>query len=242
MSVASHPTITIRSLLTHAELDEAVALQRDVWGCNDLDVESRALLTVASRFSGQVLGAFDHSPGIDRLVGFSLAFASLPFGHLHSHRVGVHPAYQNMGVGKMLKLAQRQDACARGVDQIQWTFDPMQPRNAWFNFVRLGGIARCYLPDLYGITTSLLHGGLPTDRLLIEWNLNSERVRRVLVGEMPLQAANRQEVQLPAPASRSDPEAQATMREEFLSLFKQGYAATGFRRDGGTHFYILEKL
>ena len=246
MTASSHPPITIRPLRTHDELDAAVALQGDVWGYSPLDTDSRALLTVASNFAGQILGAFDpSSPGAktpERLVGFALAFACLPFGRLHSHRVGVHPDYQNHSVGRQLKLAQREDALARGVEIVQWTFDPLQQRNAHFNLVRLGAVAVRYLPNLYGITTSPLHAGLPTDRLLVEWNLNSDRVRRVLAGERPGNAGETREIRLPPPALRSDRNAQAALRENFLRHLSEGYVVSGFREDGDTHSYILEKL
>ena len=242
MSEGLHPEIIIRPLRSHEELDAAVTLQSEVWGYSDLEVDSRSMLTVASRFAGQTLGAFDQTAGADRLIGFSLAFASLPFGHLHSHRVGVHPDFQNFGVGRRLKLAQRSDALERGVDQIQWTFDPLQQRNAWFNLVRLGGIARTYVPNLYGITSSPLHGGLPTDRLLIEWNLNSDRVQRVLAGERITPGPDTRNVPLPLPALRSDAQAQARVREQFVRHFREGYTACGFREAGTTHVYVLERL
>jgi predicted GNAT superfamily acetyltransferase len=261
MTGIPQPAITIRPLRTRQELDAAVALQGQVWGYSNLDVDSPSMLTVASRFCGQTLGAFKQCPGQlpgelpsqltapESLIGFSLAFASLPFGHLHSHRVGVHPDYQNLGIGRKLKLAQREDALARGVNEIQWTFDPLQQRNAYFNIARLGGIARRYIPNLYGITTSPLHGGLPTDRLMIEWHLDSERVLRVLAGDVPnpdskerlKKDKDTREIRLPRPGLRADKAAQATLREQFESHFSQGYVVCGFREDGDTHTYILEK-
>ena len=242
MTEDPHSAVTIRPLSNHSELDAAVEMQRHVWNYSDLEIESRAMLTMASRFAGQMLGAFRSIHGSEQLIGFSLAFASLPFGHLHSHRVGVHPQYQNSGIGRRLKLAQRADALARGIDQIQWTFDPMQPRNAWFNLVRLGAIARSYLPNLYGITSSPLHGGLPTDRLLAEWNLNSDRVLRALAGERLPHGPDTRAIRLPAPALRADTDAQTALREEFLFHFSQGYTASGLREDDETHTYILERL
>ena len=230
--------IGVRPLLSHEDLDRAVALQRQVWEYNDLEIDSRTILTVAARFAGQVLGAFDQ----DRLIGFSLAFATLPPGRLHSHRVGIHPDYQNLGVGRMLKLAQRAEALARDIDLIQWTFDPLQPRNAYFNLARLGGIAKAYIPNLYGITTSPLHGGLPTDRLLVEWRLQSDRVQRILAGEPPVFSREAREIRLPEASQRTDPAAQATLREQFLECFNKGYAVCGFRKESDSHVYILERL
>jgi len=238
MESAVQTVVSIRPLRGQSDLDAAVVLQQAVWGYSDLEVDSRGILTVASNFAGQVLGAFHQQS----LIGFSLAFATLPFGRLHSHRVGVLPGYQNLGIGRMLKLAQREDALARNVPIIQWTFDPLQSRNAHLNLVRLGGIARTYLPNFYGVTSSPLHGGLPTDRLLIEWELESERVRKILGGEAPPQSDQVCTLRLPPPGERRNPEVQARLRSELVGLFAKNYALTGFREQGDEQIYVLEKL
>jgi predicted GNAT superfamily acetyltransferase len=238
MESAVQTAISIRPLRDQFELDAVVALQQAVWGYTDLDVDSRAILTVASRFSGQVLGAFLER----RMIGFSLAFATLPFGRLHSHKVGILPEYQNQGIGRKLKLAQREDALARNVSTIQWTFDPLQSRNAHLNLVRLGGIARTYIQNLYGVTTSPLHGGLPTDRLLIEWELESDRVRKILGGEVPPQSDQVYKLRLPPPGERKSPETQARLRSELIARFAENYVLTGFREQGDEQIYVLEKL
>ena len=123
---------------------------------------------------GQVLGAFEG----DKLVGYTLALAGVRHGvpYLHSHMTGVLAAYRDRGVGRQLKLYQREEALGRGIRLIEWTFDPLETRNAHFNLNRLGAIARQYLPNLYGLTTSPLHRGMPTDRLVAEWMLDSPRV------------------------------------------------------------------
>ena len=100
-------------------------------------------------------------------------------------------AYRNQGVGRKLKLFQRQEALSRGIDLIEWTFDPLEIKNAYFNF-RLGAIARRFIPNMYGITTSPLHGGLPTDRLVAEWRLRSPRVRRAVADKRPAAAQSAQ--------------------------------------------------
>ena len=238
MVSSSQFAINIRSLCEQSDLEAAVSLQRDIWSYKDIDIDSRAMLTGASRFAGQILGAFDR----ERLIGFALAYATLSFGRLHSHRVGILPEYQNFGIGRKLKLAQREDALARNIAVIQWTFDPLQSRNAYFNLVRLGGIAKTYIPNLYGITTSLLHGGLPTDRLLIEWELESERVRRILAGEAPDASNDVREILLSPHADRSNAAVQDRLREEFLAYLGDGFSVTGFREENGSHIYVLERL
>src|SRR5256886_15469610 len=132
------------------------------------------MFVVAAHTGGEVLGAFDG----DRLVGYTLAVVGLRdrVPYLHSHMTGVHSEYRDRGVGRRLKLFQRSEALGRGIRLVQWTFDPLELRNAHFNLNRLGAICREYQPNLYGVTTSPLHRGLETDRLLGEWHLDSPRV------------------------------------------------------------------
>ena len=146
-------------------------LQKKIWGEADIEIEPATLFVVAEETGGQVLGAFDG----ERLVGYTLALVGVRDGtvFLHSHMTGVLAGYRDRGVGRALKLFQREEALGRGIRLIVWTFDPLENRNAHFNLNRLGAIARKYLPNLYGTTTSPLHLGLPTDRLLAEWPLDS---------------------------------------------------------------------
>ena len=89
-----------------------------------------------------------------------------------------------------LKWAQREESLSRGVSLITWTFDPMQARNANLNLRRLGASATEFLENFYGVTTSSLHHGLPTDRLLVRWDLSAPRVlERMAQGEPPRTAA-----------------------------------------------------
>jgi chorismate synthase len=121
-------------------------------------------------------------------VGFAYAFPALRGGapHLHSDMVAVRPEHQKRGVGERLKWAQRADALEAGVTLITWTYDPMQALNANLNLRRLGAVGAEFLQDFYGVTTSALHHGLPTDRLLVRWELNAPRVRqRAGEGELP---------------------------------------------------------
>jgi len=231
--------INIQPLADLKHLDEAVALQRTIWGYSDLDLESRALLVIASQFAGQLLGAFDGG----KLIGIALAFCTASGNELrlHSHRVGVLPDHQNHGIGRMLKLAQRQDALVRGIKFIQWTFDPLLPRNAYFNLEKLGGIARRYIPNLYGITSSPLHGGLPTDRLLLEWDLESPRVLKTLSGNKPTPSAEAIRIAIPDFSLRKDPELQLEFRNHLVEKLSSGYAITGFEKSLDRAYYLLEK-
>ncbi|MFZ1133728.1 MAG: GNAT family N-acetyltransferase, partial [Candidatus Korobacteraceae bacterium] len=146
-----------------------VDLEFQVWGFRERDVVPSQMYVVAAKTGGQVVGAFVG----DMMVGFVLAYAGIRDSnpYLHSHMAAVLPEYRDLGVGRRLKLAQRDDALARGIPLIEWTFDPLQTRNAYFNICRLGAVAQRYLLDVYGATSSPLHAGLPTDRLVAEWHL-----------------------------------------------------------------------
>src|SRR5277367_504014 len=166
--------IVVRKCSSIEEFHGCVALEKEIWGEEDLEVEPVTLFVVAAETGGQVLGAFDGK----RMVGFTLAVAGFREGtiFLHSHMTGVLDEYRDRGAGRALKLLQREEALGRGIRLIVWTFDPLETRNAHFNLNRLGAIARKYLPNHYGVTSSPLHLGLATDRLLAEWRLDSERV------------------------------------------------------------------
>lgn len=164
-----------------AQFDRCVDLQVQVWGYNDGDVVPRRVFLIAQRIGGQVFGAIDG----DTIVGFAMALPgyrnSRPY--LHSHMLAVLPDYRNRGLGCRLKLAQRDDALVRGFDLMEWTFDPLDIKNAYLNLHRLGAIANRYYPDFYGPSSSPLQGGLPTDRLAAEWWLRSPRVVAMLDGD-----------------------------------------------------------
>jgi predicted GNAT superfamily acetyltransferase len=238
MTLPLRSTVDIRALKIGEELRAIIPLQRAIWGYSDLEIDSSAVIAVASQFTGQVLGAFDG----ERLIGFSLALAALEAGRLHSHRVGVLPDYQNLGVGRALKLAQREHALRQNISVIQWTFDPLQPRNAYFNIARLGVVAKTYLPNFYGVTSSPLHGGLPTDRLLAEWHLASDRVQDILSGSQPARASDRCEIRTALADLKSHRSVvQDRFRQEFLDRFSHGYIVRGFRQEADLCSYELER-
>lgn len=170
--------IRVRRAAARADFDSCVLLQRAVWGLSDLEITS-AIQLIATTHAGGMLHLAE-SPG-GQAVGFAYAFPAIRGGrpHLHSDMLAVLPEYQQRGVGVRLKWAQREDALAAGIDLMTWTYDPLQARNAHLNLRRLGGEAVLFLENFYGITTSSLHHGLPTDRLLVRWSLNAERVRRL---------------------------------------------------------------
>lgn len=244
---SSDAAIAVRPCTTPEEFQRCVSVEEAVWHFNPLDAVSHHILAVAHEVGGQVFGAFDE----ERMVGFALAFPAIRNGHihLHSHMAAVLPEYQGRGIGRMLKLAQREDALSRGIDTIEWTFDPLQPRNANFNINHLGAIVRRYIRNFYGQSSSPLHAGLPTDRLVAEWRLNSERVRRRAAGNFATEAQRGAlKIELPQNINelrRHDPrqaaEIQARIRGEFERGFQQGYVVTEFSTNETHGHYILGK-
>jgi predicted GNAT superfamily acetyltransferase len=231
-------SIEIRKCHELDELRRAVALQKEVWNFSDAELVPLRLFVVAEKVGGQVLGAFSGA----EMVGFALAVPAVRGGHpyLHSHMLAVRKEHRNGGLGRRIKLCQREEALSRGFELMEWTFDPLEIKNAYLNIEKLGAIARRYTINQYGITTSPLQGGLPTDRLIAEWWLKSKRVEKLLHdGSVPrLEAVTR--ISVPAPIyewkASADTRARAKdvqdhNRDQFLKAFADGLVVTGYERD-----------
>jgi len=236
--------IVVRKCERLEEFESCVELQREIWGEKDLEVEPTTMFVVAAHSGGQVLGAFDGN----RLIGYTLAVVGLRDStpYLHSHMTGVLGGYRDKGIGRLLKLFQREEALSRGIRLVQWTFDPLELRNAHFNLNRLGAICREYQPNLYGVTTSPLHRGLATDRLLVEWHLDSPRVVAAIKNLVKDPAEAPAAIELPAELERwlgedsaEVAKVQARLREEFTRWFGKGYAAVALRTGPGNRAYLL---
>jgi predicted GNAT superfamily acetyltransferase len=241
--------IEIRKCHGLDELKACVAMQKEVWNFSDEDLIPLRMFVVAEKIGGQVIGSFLKG----ELIGFALSIPGSRSGHpyLHSHMLAVRESHRNSGLGRKMKLAQRDDAIARGIDLIEWTFDPLEIKNAYLNLERLGAIARRYNVNQYGITSSPLQGGLPTDRLVAEWWLRSKRVEHLLrSGNVP--KGNAETVaEVPAeiyhwkatPGERERARAvQLRNRETLLAAFSQGLAALGYERDEeGNGRFLLGK-
>jgi|SRR5215469_1168280 len=230
--------VEIKGCTTHSEFNDCVGLQRAVWHFADLDIVTADLLLLAAKTGGQVLGAFDRG----RMIGFAYSVPAMreKLVYLHSHMLAVLPEYQNQGIGRQLKLAQRDEALTRDIKLIEWTFDPLETRNAHFNIARLGAIVRRYEPDLYGITSSPLHRGIPTDRLFAEWCLDSERVKAVVAGHEQNTKKERS-ITFAEPTRDTALKIQARLRTEFTESFAEGFLVTGFERGQGSGTYWLER-
>ena len=242
---AAKQGIRIQTLEKADQMKVCVELQQRIWGYAELDTVPDQIFVVAKKTGGQVMTAYDG----EQPVGFALAFAAAREGltYLHSHMVGVVEEYQNRGVGKLLKLAQREDALERGINLIEWTFDPLQLKNAHFNIERLGAIVRHYIPNLYGRTSSPLHAGLPTDRLVAEWWVRSQRVENILAGVRRAERSGYLRIGVPAnmrDICRDEPQRaetiQADVRKQFVANIANGRAAVGFEFDAEEGVYLLE--
>jgi predicted GNAT superfamily acetyltransferase len=232
-------SIVLRRCHGIEEFHACVALQKEVWNFTDAELVPLRMFVVADKVGGQVMGAFESNV----MVGFALSVPGTRTGHvyLHSHMLAVRKDYRNAGLGRRLKLLQREDALARGIELIEWTFDPLEIKNAYLNIEKLGAIARRYNINQYGITSSPLQGGLPSDRLIAEWWLRSKRVETLLAtGKNPAVVS---ESSIVVPAQIYDWKAagetrglaqkvQERNRAQFLIAFSQGLAVVGYERDG----------
>jgi predicted GNAT superfamily acetyltransferase len=241
-------SISVRNCNGLDELRACVRLQQEVWNFSDADLVPLRMFVVAEKIGGQAIGAFDSG----QLVGFSLSLPAIHDGksYLHSHMLAVDEKHRNTGLGKRLKLFQREDAMARGFDLIEWTFDPLEIKNAYFNIEKLGAISRRYSANQYGISSSPLQGGLPTDRLIAEWWLKSERVNAALAGGRQKFACAEK---IPVPAEIYEWKAaentrwrahdlQQKNREQFLAAFASGSAVLGYECDEqGNGAFLLGK-
>ena len=227
-------TVEVRAITETPDLLEAVRLQKLIWGFSDVDLMPPRLFVVANKIGGQVFGAFDGR----RMVGFCVAIPGIKAGgvyYLHSHMMGVIEEYQNRGIGRALKVAQRKDALERGIELVEWTFDPLEIKNSHFNIERLGAVVRRFVPNQYGISSSPLHGGLPTDRCVAEWWIRSPRVRAVFDERRPLPVLIEGRIDVPqeiGELKKTNPararEIQARIREGFEYWLSKGLAVVGY--------------
>jgi predicted GNAT superfamily acetyltransferase len=169
--------IDIRDLHTLDEFRTVVRLEQEIWGYTDLgDIITVPVFIITTKRGGILIGAFDGP----RMVGFAFSIVGVKNGRptQWSHMMGVVPEYRRTGLGRTLKLAQRERAVAAGFDLMEWTFDPLQALNAHLNFTKLGVVCDEYVRNLYGESTSALHRGTPTDRFVVQWHLREAHVER----------------------------------------------------------------
>ena len=177
-SNTSEAAIVICDIDSVSDMHQVEALEKEIWGCDDLDVLPATILSASREVGGVLVGAYNDQS----LVGFVYGFPGLEGGEIthHSHMLAVKPSQRNLNLGYKLKLAQRDRVLAQNIKRITWTFDPLQSLNAYFNFNKLGVVADKYKVNFYGeSTTSFLHQ-FGTDRLWVSWMIQSDRVNRRL--------------------------------------------------------------
>lgn len=220
-------TIEIRNIESLAEMREVERLQREVWGVDDLEVYPALALKPQTEVGGILMGAFDEG----RMVGFVFGFPGILDGEtiIHSDMLGISEGYRSHNLGYLLKLAQREAAMKRGVKRITWTFDPLQSRNAYFNFNKLGVIADRYYVDYYGVTSSFLHR-FGTDRLWVTWLLDSDRVKsRVEDNVKPVETdAESLVIEIPTEITANHEHWRQVTRQAFTSALDAGYVVEEF--------------
>ncbi len=249
--------ILIRACEGFEELEACVQLQIEIWGYDAGDVIPRRAFLVGQKIGGQVIGAFDSeipgakpNGGPESLVGFAFSLPGVktskenppqpPQPYLHSHMLAVRREWQNRGIGAQLKWEQRLEALSRGIRGMEWTFDPLEIKNSFLNIHKLGVSVREYRVNFYGVSSSRLQGGLPTDRLLAQWELDSPRVEAILEGCPAGQCIISAQILVPASiyqwktsdAGRERALAvQLENRSRFQKAFSQGLAVVGFSLD-----------
>ena len=173
---------TLRRLETPDEYKACVRLQRETWGQNFLDIVPATILMVSQRVGGVTAGAFDAN---DQLFGFVFGMSGVRDGELvhWSDMLAVRSEVRGLGLGKRIKLFQRELLLKQDIQVAYWTYDPLVSRNANLNLNGLGAVPVEYLVNMYGNTGGTLHRGLDTDRFIVEWRLTTPHVERTLAGK-----------------------------------------------------------
>jgi predicted GNAT superfamily acetyltransferase len=259
---------SIRRAQDLQDYQACIDLQKTVWAFTEPeDFAALPLLVIGNRLGGSVLVAQDSTA---KYIGFAYAlFGKKPNGDpiWWSHMTAVLAEYRNRDIGLQLKLRQRQEALNEGIEEIHWTFDPLQSVNGHFNVSKLGVIVAEYEENIYGLTSSSLHHGLPTDRFVAEWKLNTERVRERVDSPSPtvlLRDLDRIPqvnpagyaggvfpedeqllIEIPADIRKLKPAEisawQTNLRAACRHYFKGGYAVTDFIKINERPFYLLSR-
>lgn len=241
---------TIRPCETIGEFARCVVLQKEIWGYPDHETYPVRMFVNVSRIGGQVLGAFTPKGDMAGLVVSAPAWRD-EHRFYHSLLLGVSPEHENQGLGRMLKFAQRKAALRAGIDHIEWTFDPMRAKNAYFNIIRLGAVVRRYYPDYYGPVRSKLQRRLPSDRLIAEWQLKSTRVKRAVAGKAPRTSHEEALAKVAIPLDLDSLVArrpvrardwQSEVRAQLQDCFSRKLIITGFEKTDAEARYLLDRI
>ncbi|HEV7645955.1 MAG TPA: GNAT family N-acetyltransferase [Pyrinomonadaceae bacterium] len=246
--------IEIRECTAPNEFDACISLQKEVFALPDLEISPRRHLIVTKHAGGWTLGAFVKEKLEERLIGFVLSLPAFRGEEriLYSHMTAVKKEFQSHGIGAKLKWAQRERALSENIRFIKWTFEPVQPRNAYFNLMRLGAVVKTYMPNFYGTdygtTPNVNTTGFDSDRLFAEWQLDSEKVINAVKGNSTQLGTPVRKITVP-PDWRAlvinEPEKakkeQLRIREEFIEAFTAGLICEAFERDVNRPAYLFFK-
>jgi predicted GNAT superfamily acetyltransferase len=226
----------IRNLESPEEMAAIVTVCQQVWGTTT-PVVNVELLRAMAHSGGYVAGAYEN----DRLIGASFGFLARHHGEpaLHSHATGILPGLQHSGVGRSVKLHQRDWAAAHDIAWITWTYDPIVRRNAWFNIGVLGAHVSEYVVNFYGAMSDSINAHDESDRLVVAWPTDPDVSRPTPAG-----ASTTVHVDTPddiVGLRRTDPAAalewRRRVRTELGGRIEAGAMVTGFTRAGQ---YVLE--
>lgn len=256
--------VEIRPLESHEDFRAMELLGREIWGMEDIEVIPSDLIKAVARNGGVAIGAF-----APHLVGFAFGFLGRQDGEIkhHSHIAGVAREFQNQDIGYRLKLAQREAVIKDGIEWITWTFDPLESRNARFNFHKLGVTCNTYIRNAYGEMRDQLNAGLPSDRFQVDWRVKSDRVITAINRKLPEETASTliargvplvesaESIPTSGPMLVEIPtnfqKVKAESREEALSwrlwtrdlfekAFSSGWVATDLLVEDGRSYYVFE--
>jgi len=231
--------MTIRPLHDLKEFEQCVELQREAWGLADIDMIPLRMFVTQNRIGGLILGAFED----DQFIGFLSAMPGIRHGkpYWYSQMLAVKDSYRNRGVGSDLKLAQRDRARELGIQLIEWTFDPLESKNAYLNIAKLGVIVRRYYVNLYGATSSQMQKGLESDRIIAEWWVDKPRISVQTSGEGEVRRisipCDIQALKHENPVAAQD--VQMRVRYQFLKNFQDDYYVAGFERHDDSSEYLF---
>lgn len=164
-----------------ASCSATVAIQEEVWS-GDVIVPPQLMLAAAHNGGFVALGYAEGDPAAAGFVFGFLGIRDYHFRH-HSHMLAVRTPYRGTTLARELKEAQRDHCLDQGIEIVGWTMDPLEARNAAFNFAKLGAYTREYHRDFYGAMPDKLNAGLPSDRIYVEWPIGHDRTYKRLRGE-----------------------------------------------------------
>ena len=174
--------VTLRELVSDDDYARSEVLQQATWGEGFAELVTGPMMMITQKVGGLAAGAFDEH---GELLACIYGITGLRGGRAAhwSHIMAVREGDRSSGIGRHLKIFQREFLLALGVEFAYWSFDPLVSRNAHLNLNRLGAEPAEYARDLYGSgDQNELHRGIGTDRFIVEWRLRDPRVEDAIGG------------------------------------------------------------